>query len=200
MTLQDCQKTEVDNENTSLSCGSSHSLEFVSSVGSVTEEHVFLHNAEVHVSSKEEKKSQNVILASASKEGRICIWDTENGRSMVNYRMKSSYAKNDNFIYIAWTRKNTIISNSRNGGLMMFTLLNKDSDEYTLRSETKTFHTKQGVVALCPSKTNPEVVWTISYNRELICENIRSGKLVAKYSCASTGIACLKERNDDMNK
>lgn len=119
---------------------------------------------------------------------------------MVNHRFKNAFTKIDNFIDIAWTKTNTLIANSKGGELLMYTLTAKDSDQFALRDERKKFHSKQGVVALCPLKTTPDVVWTLSYNRELICENIKSGKLVAKFSCASTNIICLKERTDDMNK
>ncbi|KAL5278370.1 hypothetical protein ACFFRR_003164 [Megaselia abdita] len=199
VTLQDCQNSETVNQNTSLSCGSSHSLELISSVDSATEEHVLVHNAEVHVPNKDNKE-QNVILASASKEGKICIWNTKNGRAMVNHRLKTSFTKMENFIDLAWTKVNTLIANSKSGELLMFTLTAKGSDEFALRDERKKFHSKQGIVAVCPLKNTPEVIWTLSYNRELICENTKSGKLVAKFSCASTNVICLKERTDDMNK
>lgn len=199
VTLQDCQNSETVNQNTSLSCGSSHSLELISSVDSATEEHVLIH-AEVHTPKREEIKEQNVILASASKEGKICVWNTNNGRSMVNHRLKNGFSKMENFIDIAWIKVNTLIANSKTGELLMFTLIAKESDQFALRDERKKFHSKLGIVALCPLKNSPEVIWSLSYNRELICENTKSGKLIAKFSCAATNVICLKERTDDMNK
>lgn len=176
-------------------------MELISSVEeSANEEHVLVHNAEVHIPKVEENKDKNVILATASKEGKICVWNTNNGRSLVNYRLKNSFSKMDNFIEIAWTKNNTLISNSKSGELLLFTLVSKDKDQFALRDERKKFHSKNGVVALCLLKNNPEIVWTLSYNRELICENTKSGKLLAKFSCAATNISCLKERPDDMNK
>ncbi|XP_055917595.1 protein rigor mortis [Eupeodes corollae] len=211
VTLADCQESEHRAE-VSSSCDSNNSVELLdrSSDDESTnkEKHVMRHQAEVHTQEEMELTPPRMsftapaspkkipLLASAGADSVVWIWNTKTGGACDQLKGKSNPHGKNYHIEALWLSPNTILVTSRSGTITSFT---EDLTRPGKYKEDKKEFPQQAVVSLCLS-INAPLLWTISSFREIICENLETNKIVAKYSCASTNIVTMRERPDDMNK
>lgn len=208
VTLKDCHAAgPCPNSNSSISCESNNdSMEMIDHSSDETNsngDHELTHKVDVHRHAENDiqlkdndENLNNIYLASGSHESVVYIWDTKSGSSVDKLQLKNS--SQNSFIEICWLNENIILTNTRSGDLVQWQR-NKDSKKKLAFKQDKRVFLHRGVVSLC-KLTNSEIIWTISFYREITCEDIKENKILAKYSCASTNIAAIKERPDDMNK
>ncbi|XP_055379595.1 protein rigor mortis [Condylostylus longicornis] len=212
--LNDC-KLAIDtlgSKNNSVSTvsndGSLEMLDRSSEESSLIANHELVHKVDVHhpgiisklddvTDSNKIGQPKDVILASGSHESVVWIWDTKNGSAIDKIHLKTS--SQNSFIEVCWLNQDSLLTNTRAGELVLWEKKTDETKQKTCFKQSKRTFSHRGVVSLCKLK-NSETIWTISFYREITCEDINENKIIAKYSCASTNIASIRERPDDMNK
>ncbi|XP_055836435.1 protein rigor mortis [Episyrphus balteatus] len=211
VTLEDCQESEHRAE-VSSSCDSNNSVELLdkSSTDESTnkEKHVMQHQAEVHTQEEMELTPPRVamappaspkkipLLASAGADSVVWIWNTKTGGACDQLKGRSTPHGKNYHIEALWLSSNNLLITSRSGTITSFT---EDITRPGKYKEDKKEFPQQAVMSMCLSIKAP-LLWTISSFREIVCENLETNKIIAKYSCASTNIITMRERPDDMNK
>ncbi|KAL9919347.1 gem-associated protein 5-like [Glossina fuscipes fuscipes] len=133
---------------------------------------------------------QDVLLASASLDGSFWVWNASMGSSCDNRKVRSSHGGKNSHVQVQWLNPTTLLSSNKNGELQFWELQPLPIDEkYDIRiyifKKNKGKNLQQSAVGFSTFQ-DEQLLWCVSYHREISLEDIAAEKFRLEFGCVST--------------